>query len=81
MEATLKQARLFKDLSQAEVAEKLGVHRHTYMKWEKHPDEMPLGKAKEFCRITNLPVDIIFFTPDSTFSRFKEGLDNVTSSS
>ncbi|SEQ22446.1 DNA-binding transcriptional regulator, XRE-family HTH domain [Virgibacillus subterraneus] len=73
MELTLKQARQFSDLSQAEIAGMLGVHRQTYMKWERNPDEMPLGKAKEFSIFTKTPLDNIFFIPSSTFSRVKEG--------
>lgn len=69
MVLTLKQARMFSDLSQRDIANLLGVHRQTYMKWEKNPDEMPLGKAKEFSKITNTPVDQIFFASDSTLSR------------
>ncbi|WP_088227816.1 helix-turn-helix transcriptional regulator [Desulfosporosinus sp. FKB] len=69
MAISAKQARLRKELSQKKVAELLGVHRQTYMKWEHNADEMPVGKAKEFCKIVNLPVDEIFFSPGSTLSR------------
>jgi DNA-binding XRE family transcriptional regulator len=61
-----KQARVLSDLSQKEVAEKLGVHRQTYMKWERNADEMPVGKAKEFSEIVGRGVDEIFFTRVST---------------
>jgi len=64
-----KQARLRKELSQQKVAELLGVHRQTYMKWEHNADEMPIGKAKEFCKIVSIPVDEIFFNVESTLSR------------
>jgi DNA-binding XRE family transcriptional regulator len=56
-----KQARLISDLSQEQVANKLGVHVQTYRKWEKTPDEMPVGTAKQFAEIVKLPVDEIFF--------------------
>lgn len=69
MSFTLKQARLFSGFSQAEIATLLGVHRQTYMKWEKNADEMPLGKAREFSRITQVSIDNIFFNYDSTLSR------------
>lgn len=61
-----KQARVLSDLSQKQIAEKLGVHRQTYMKWERNPDEMPVGKAKEFSEIVERGVDEIFFTRVST---------------
>jgi DNA-binding XRE family transcriptional regulator len=63
-----KQARVLCDLSQKEVAYKLGVHRQTYMKWERNPDEIPVGKAKEFSEIVGRGVDEIFFVPESTLS-------------
>lgn len=69
MELTLKQARLLADLTQRQVAEKLGVHPQTYMKWEKTPDEIPVGKAKELSKILGREVDEIFFTRRSTKSR------------
>lgn len=61
MTVTPRQARLLSDLSQQEVAKKLGVHRQTYMKWEHNADEMPVGKAKEFCVIVGRKLDEIFF--------------------
>ncbi|GAA5416230.1 hypothetical protein Pryu01_01262 [Paraliobacillus ryukyuensis] len=69
MGLTVKQARQFSELSQAEMAINLGVHRQTYMKWEQCPDAMPLGKAKEFCTITGISIDEIFFKKHSTLSR------------
>lgn len=63
-----KQARVLCDLSQKQVAEKLGVHRQTYMRWERNADEMPVGKAKEFSKIVKRKMDEIFFAPESTLS-------------
>jgi len=68
-QVTLKQARLLADMSQAKVAEELGVHRHTYMSWEKNPDAMPIGVAKKFAQLTGFTVDRIFFDTESTLSR------------
>lgn len=64
-----KQARMLCDLTQQEVAERLGVHRQTYMNWERNADEMPVGKAKEFSKIVGKGVDEIFFDSVSTLSR------------
>lgn len=69
MELTLKQARLLSGYSQVAIAEKMGVHRHTYSSWEKNPDDMPIGKAKDFARITGVKLDQIFFNTESTLSR------------
>lgn len=77
MKLTLKQARLFSELSQEELANLLGVHRQTYMKWEKKPEEMPMGKAVEFCRIVKVSIDEIFFTLDSTLSRKEMSSDGA----
>lgn len=69
MAFTLKQARLLSGLTQVEVAQKLDVHRDTYMKWERNADMMPVGKAKQASMIFGRGVDEIFFTPESTLSR------------
>lgn len=66
MSVTLKQARLLSDLTQREVALKLGVHKQTYMKWEKNPDEIPVGTAKKVSLIFGRGVDEIFFNRMST---------------
>jgi len=66
MVLSVKQARLLSEMTQRDVAEKLGVHRQTYMKWELNSDEMPVGKAKEFSAIVNRSVDEIFFISQST---------------
>lgn len=66
MTVSPKQARLLCEKSQKEIAEMLGVHRDTYTKWEKNPDAMPVGKAKEFAVIVGREVDEIFFIGLST---------------
>ncbi len=55
-----KQARLLSGLSQKEVADQLGVHRQTYMKWEQNADEMPVGKAKQFSAMVGRAFEDIF---------------------
>ncbi|MBA9086985.1 DNA-binding XRE family transcriptional regulator [Fontibacillus solani] len=66
MTVSPKQARLLCEKTQREIAGILGVHRDTYMKWEKNPDVMPVGKAKEFASIVGRNVDEIFFSIMST---------------
>jgi DNA-binding XRE family transcriptional regulator len=63
-----KQARVLCDLTQQEVANQLGVHRQTYMNWERNADEMPVGMAKQFSKIVGRGVDEIFFSKESTLS-------------
>lgn len=40
-------------LTQSEVAVMLGVSRTTYIKYELHPDTIPLGKYKKLVKILN----------------------------
>jgi len=69
MAITLKRARLLSEMTQVETARKLGVHRQTYMRWEKNPDEIPVGKAKEVSILFDVGVDELFFNRESTLSR------------
>ena len=69
MAVSPRQARILCDLTQQDVADGLGVHRQTYMNWERNPDEMPVGKAKEFSKLVKRGVDEIFFDKESTLSR------------
>lgn len=62
MKLTVKQARLFSGKTQREIAEILGVHVQTYMKWERKPDEMSVGTAKQFSRIVEQDFESIFLT-------------------
>ncbi|PWV97473.1 DNA-binding XRE family transcriptional regulator [Paenibacillus cellulosilyticus] len=73
MGLTLKQARQLAGLTQKEVAEVLGVHTHTYMKWERNPEEMSVGTAKQFSRIVKVEVNEIFFEDQSNLIRQNGG--------
>lgn len=68
MNFSVKQARLLSGLTQKEMAEKLGVHRLTYSKWENQPDEIPIGKAMIFSNVVKVPINHIFFADKSTLS-------------
>ncbi|KZE79280.1 hypothetical protein AV654_17570 [Paenibacillus elgii] len=65
MELTMKKARMLAELTQKDVAEMLGVHVHTYVKWERNPDEISIGTAKQFSRIVNVDFEEIFFDKES----------------
>lgn len=71
MKFTLKQARLIAGFTQREIAELLCVHPQTYMKWEKNPEEMSVGTAKQFSRIVNIDFEEIFFDSQSNLIRQK----------
>lgn len=66
---TVKQARLLAGLSQAKVAQKMGVNVDTYRRIEKNPECSTIESAKKICRILNMPFDTIFFDRCSTFGR------------
>jgi len=76
MKVTVKQARILSDMTQGDASQVLGVHRHTYMKYEKNPGLMPLDKAFKFAEIVGMPFDDIFFGGDST-NRREEALTNA----
>lgn len=69
MKLTVKQARLLAGLTQKEVSEQLKVHVQTYMKWEKNPESMSIGTAKQFAKIVGLNFDDIFFDKESNLIR------------
>ncbi len=58
---TLKQHRLIKGLTQAQMAEIIGVHVNTYANWEESPEKISIGKAKLIAEALGLSIDEIFF--------------------
>lgn len=69
MKFTVKQARLMAGLTQKEAAEIFSVHVHTYMKWEKNPEEISIGTAKQLAKIFGRSVEEIFFEDESNLIR------------
>ena len=61
MKLTLKQARLFKEKTQRQMAGTLNVHVDTYRKIERNPDYATIGQAKRISKIVGVPYDEIFF--------------------
>lgn len=66
---TVRSARQLAGLTQASMAEQLGICRHTYLKYEGNPDTIPIGCARLIAKITGQHIDAIFFESDSTQSR------------
>lgn len=58
---SIRQIRLAKEISQQEMASKLGVHVNTYASWEKEPLTISIGNAFKIASIFNMPIDDIFF--------------------
>ncbi len=66
MHFTVKQARTYAGLTQAEMADKLGVHRSTYMKIENDPTTATLGQINLISEVTGIPIEQFFLTYNST---------------
>lgn len=58
---TLKMARVGANMTQAQMAEELGIHVVTYNKWEKNPEDISIKDAFRICRIVNRTIDDINF--------------------
>lgn len=59
---SLKAARGLCEITQSEMANKLGVTRKTYFNYENYKTTMPVTKAMMFSDITGVPLtNIIFF--------------------
>ena len=59
---TLRQMRRIREISQIEMARRLGVAPGTYVVWERCPAKIKTGRLIEICRILNCSVDdIILF--------------------
>ena len=65
MQITMKQARVGADMTQQQVADKLGVHVQTYMRMEQHPQDVTIKQGKQFSDIVGCSFEDIFFTDDS----------------
>ncbi|MCR5450667.1 MAG: helix-turn-helix transcriptional regulator [Solobacterium sp.] len=67
---SLRTARRIKEISQDEMAEKLGIHRNTYASWEEHPEDISMKNASIISEILGMPVEkLIFYADDSTKCR------------
>lgn len=68
---TVKQARMLKGKTQAEMADCLGVCRDTYRAIEQNPDRATVKQAKAISEFLDMDMEQIFFGKDSTLSRDK----------
>lgn len=60
---TIRQLRLMHEISQVKMAEMLGVHVNTYVKWEKEPQDIPVNKAILMCQIFDTNFESVIFLP------------------
>lgn len=70
MKFSVPEARRMRGLTQEHMAKALGISRSKYILLEKNPEKMPIGKAKLFCSVVDIPIESIVFLPEnSTLSR------------
>lgn len=69
MPMTMKMARVGADLSQQQVADKMGIHVNTYSKMEKDSEGVTIREAKLFADIVGVPWTEIFFGSNSNLIR------------
>lgn len=62
---TLKMARIGANMTQADMADALGIHPTTYLKWEKDPGEISIKDAVRICNIVHRSIDDISFVEDA----------------
>ena len=67
MVGTLKQHRMFKGLTQTDMAEKLRITRQTYNAWESHPENLSFKTGVMIANTLGVDfLDIIFVPEMST---------------
>ena len=63
---TLKSARAYRNLTQQEMADQLGVHCNTYAEWERHPENVRIRDAEKIAIVLGMPMNAIFYGSDTT---------------
>lgn len=63
---SLAAARVNANMTQREVAEKLGVNVRTVINWENGLSSMDVDKFVTLCRLYNCPLDVISLPTKST---------------
>ena len=61
MQITMKQARVGANLTQQQVADRLGVHVQTYQRMEQNPQDVTIKQGKQFSEIVGYDFEDIFF--------------------
>lgn len=61
---TLKMARVGANMTQVDMADALGIHPTTYLKWEKDPGDISIRDAVRICGIVKRDLDEISFVGD-----------------
>lgn len=58
---TVRAHRRAREISQEEMAYRLGVHVNTYQNWEKEPEKITIANATRIAEIFGVPVNEIEF--------------------
>lgn len=66
MQFTVKQARTYANMTQAEMADRLGVDRSTYIKIEKDVSRATVGQINRIAQITGISVANFLLNENST---------------
>ena len=69
MSLTVKQWRLAKQMTVAEMAAACGVHPNTYARWEDEPGKISIEAAVKIAEALGESIDDIFFAANSTKCR------------
>lgn len=65
MQITMKQARVGADMTQQQIADKMGVHVQTYQRMEQNPQDVTIKQGKVFSEIVGCNFEDIFFDSNS----------------
>ncbi len=65
MRITMKQARVGAEMTQQQVADRMGVHVQTYQRMENNPEDVTIRQGKSFSEIVGVRFEDIFFINNS----------------
>lgn len=65
MQITMKQARVGADMTQQQVADRMGVHVQTYQRMEQNPQDVTIKQGKRFSEIVGCNFEDVFFDSNS----------------
>ena len=72
----LKKVRIYADVSQKEVAQKLGVAYVSYNTWEREYDIIPLRQLDRFCSIFHVSLDFVLgFSDEWSYPNSRDTID------
>ena len=60
----IDEIRRAKRISQAQIAKKLGVSLSTYIRWEQHPEKIPIGMGVKIAELLETTYDVLIFLPE-----------------